>query len=203
MDITNEQTTTRMTNLFEQGRRYLQLQKDYLSLHGVEVLTRLFSAIALAAILILVGFLVVLFGSFALAYWLGELLGSHILGFTIIAGVLLLFTLLVYANRKAWIILPTTRFMVSLLTPQLTISTQEGITLEKERVQEQLTTNQGEIKETTSALLSPIPEARTRWETISNLLQNGLTLYRGLQLGLSALAAARTVFGLGKRHRRR
>ena len=176
MNFTNEQTTARMTDLFEQARRYLRLQKDYLSLHGVEVLTRLFSAIALAAILILVGFLVVLFGSFALAYWLGELLGSHILGFTIIAGVLLLCTLLVYANRKAWIVLPTTRFMVSLLTPQITIPTQEGITLEKERVHDQLATN---------------------------LLQNGLTVYRALQLGLSAVAAARTVFGLGKLRRRR
>lgn len=198
MNITNEQTTLRMTDLFEQARRYLRLQKDYWSLHGVEVLTRLFSAIALTAILILVGFLVVLFGSFALAYWLGELLGSHILGFAIIAVVLLLCTLLVYANRKAWIVLPTTRFMVSLLTPHVTIPTQEGITLEKERVTEQLATNQSEIKDTATSLLSPQSEARNRWETASNLFKNGLTLYRGLQLGLSALAAARTLFGLGK-----
>ncbi len=203
MTIANEQTTARMSELFEQARRYLQLQKDYLSLNSVEVLTRLFSAIALAAILILVGFLVILFGSFALAYWIGELLGSHILGFAIITAFLLLCVLLVYANRNAWIVLPTTRFMVSLLTPEITIPTQEGINMEKERVRDQLDTNQGEMKEIASTLLSPIPEARTRWETISNLLQNGMTIYRGLQIGLSAIAAARTVFGLGKHHRRK
>ena len=81
MTFSNEQTTSRMSQLFEQARRYLTLQKDYLSLNSVEILTRLFSAIALAAILILVGFLVILFGSFALAYWIGGMLGSHILGF--------------------------------------------------------------------------------------------------------------------------
>lgn len=202
MAISNDQTTTRMTQLFEQARRYVTLQKDYLSLNSAEILTRLFSALALAAILILVGFMVVLFGSFALAYWVGDLLGSHILGFVIIAGVLLLCALLVYVNRKAWIVLPTTRFMVGLLASKITHSTEEGIAMEKERLREQLNDNQGEIKETTSTLLAPLPEARTRWEKASNLLQNGFTLYRGLQLGLSALAAARTVFGLGKRRRK-
>lgn len=202
MALSNDQTTTRMTQLFEQARRYVTLQKDFLSINSAEILTRLFSALALTAILILVGFMVVLFGSFALAYWLGDLLGSHILGFVIIAGVLLLLALLVYANRKAWIVLPTTRFMVGLLASKLTHPTEEGIAMEKERLREQLSDNQGEIKETTSTLLSPLPEARTRWESISHLMQNGFTLYRGLQLGLGALAAARTVFGLGKRRRK-
>ena len=120
----------------------------------------------------------------------------------IIAAVLLLCAFLVYVNRKAWIVLPTTRFMVGLLASKLTHPTEEGIAVEKERLREQLNDNQGEMKETTSTLLSPLPEARTRWESVSHLLQNGFTLYRGLQLGLSALAAARTVFGLGKRRRK-
>lgn len=202
MGITNEQTTDRMTKLFEQGRRYYALQKDYLSLHGAEVLSRLFSAIALTAIFILVGFMVILFGSFALAYWIGDLLGSHILGFVIIAGVLLVGTLLVYANRKSWIVLPTTRFMVNLLTPKMVYPTQEGIAVEKEHLHKQLDENTSEIKETANAIFAPMPEARNRWESASNLFQNGMTIFRGLQIGLSAIAAARGVFGLGRRRRK-
>lgn len=202
MTITNEQTTNRMSQLFEQAQRYLTLQKDYLSLNSVEVLTRLFSAIALAAILILAGFMVTLFGSFAIAYWLGDLLGSHILGFAIIAGVLLLCALIVYANRKAWIILPTTRFMVDLLASKLASPTTEGIAIEKEHLRQQLNENQGNIRETANTLLSPLPEARTRWESASNLFQNGMTIFRGLQIGLSAIEAARRVFGGGRRKKR-
>lgn len=199
MTFTNEQTTSRMSQLFEQARRYFALQKDYLSLNSVEILTRLFSAIALAAILILVGFLVILFGSFALAYWIGELLGSHILGFLIIAGVLLLGTLLVYTNRKAWIILPTTRFMVGLLASKLTHPTAEAIAMEKEHLRQELNDNQGEMKDTANTLLAPLPEARNKWESASNLLQNGWTIFRGLQIAISAIEATRRVFGLGKK----
>jgi hypothetical protein len=202
MTFSNEQTTSRMSQLFEQARRYLTLQKDYLSLNSVEILTRLFSAIALAAILILVGFLVILFGSFALAYWIGDMLGSHILGFVIIAGVLLASALLVYANRRAWIIMPTTRFMVGLLASKLTHPTEEAIAIEKEHLRQQLDDNQGEMKETANTLLAPLPEARNKWESASNLLQNGWTIFRGFQIALSAIEAARRVFGLGKKKKK-
>lgn len=202
MTFANEQTTSRMTKLFEQAQRYVSLQKDYLSLNSAEILTRLFSGIALAAILILVGFMVVLFGSFALAYWIGELLGSHILGFAIIAAVLLLAALLVYVNRKAWIVIPTTHFMVGLLASKLTHPSEEAIAVEKQHLRHQLDDNQGELKETANTLLAPLPEARNRWESASNLFQNGMTIFRSLQIGIAAIEAARRVFGLGKKKKK-
>ena len=202
MGITNEKTTTQMSQLFEQIRQYLSLQKKILSLQSVEILTQLFSAIALTAIFILVGFLVVLFGSFALAYWIGELLNSHILGFAIIAGVLLLCTILIWMNRTSWIVLPTTRFMIKLLSAHVVYPTQEGIAMEKEILNKQLDENQNDIKETTSNIFAPQAEARNRWESASNLLQNGMTIFRGVQIGLSAITAARRLFG-GKGKRRR
>ena len=202
MGITNEKTTTQMSQLFEQIRRYLSLQKSYLSLQSVEVLTHLFTAVALTAIFILVGFLVILFGSFALAYWIGELLNSHILGFAIIAGVLLLSALLVWFNRTSWIILPTTRFMINLLSTHVVYPTQEGIAMEKEILHKQLDENQADIKETTANIFAPQAAARNRWESASNLLQNGMTIFRGVQIGLSAITAARHLFG-GKGKRRR
>lgn len=203
MGITNEQTTVRMSQLFEQARRYLTLQKDYLSLNGVEVLTRLFSTIALAAIFILVGFLVILFGSFALAYWIGSLLDNQILGFAIIAGVLLLCALLVWANRQTWIIIPTTKFMVSLLSTQVVYPTQEGIAVEKEHLRQQIAENQEDIKDSANEIFAPLPQARNRWESANNLFQSGMNIFRGIQIGLSVIAAARSVFGMGRRRRRK
>ena len=202
MNIANEQTTARMSQLFEQVRRYFALQKDYLSLHGVEMLTRLFTAIALAAILILAGFLVILFGSFALAYWIGSLLDSTILGFAIIAGVMLLLALLVWAKRTAWIVLPATRFMINLFATEVVIPTLDGVKIEQERLRQQLTSEEEKMKETANGILTPPAASQNRWEMASNLLHNGMNIYRGLQIGLSVVAAARTVFGLGRRRRK-
>ena len=203
MTITNEQTTSRMSQLLEQARQYFTLQKNYLSLHGVEILTRLFSAIALAAILILVGFLVILFGSFSLAYWIGELLDSHVLGFAIIAVVLLLAAILIWANRMAWIVMPTVHFMIGLLATEVVQPTLEGVVAEKKRLEEQLADSQSEMKDNAHQLLAPQPEARDRWDYAMNLFHNGLTIFRGVQLGLSFVEATRRIFGLGRRRRRR
>lgn len=192
-----------MSQLIEQARQYFTLQKNYLSLHGVEILTRLFSAIALAAILILVGFLVILFGSFALAYWIGELLDSQILGFVIIAALLLLTAVLVWANRMAWIVMPTVHFMIGLLATEVVQPTLEGVVAEKKRLEEQLADSQLEMKDNAHQLLVPQPEARNRWEYAINLFHNGLTIFRGVQLGLSFIEATRRIFGLGKKRRRK
>lgn len=202
MMFANEQMTSQMGQLLEEGKHYWELQKQYLSLHSAEVLTRLLSTVALILILILVGSLVLLFGSFALAYWLGDLLGSSVLGFGIIALALLLVGLIVFANRKSWIVRPTTRFMVGLFSNSLAIPTQEAITLEKAHLRQQLEDNQREMKETATTLLAPLPEAKNRWDSAANLLQNGMSIYRGIQLGVSAIVALRSVFKLGRRKRK-
>ena len=194
MLFSNEQTTAQMSQLYEEARLWWGLQKQYVSLSTTEILTRLLSAIALWGVLILVGSMVLLFASFALAYWLGELLDSTMLGFGILAIVLLLAVMLVYTNRRSWIIGPITRFMVSLFVSSLKVPTQEGIALEKERVGQQLEQNQTEIRESASSLLAPATEARNGWESAVGLLQNGMTIFRGVQIGLGAVAAFRRIF---------
>lgn len=202
MGLTNEQTTSQFTHLFQQVKDHLTLQKELLSLNSAQVLTRLFSAILLWTVLLLVGSMVLLFAGFALAYWLGTLLNNEVLGFAIVAGGLLLVSFIFYVNRKAWVVVPTAQFIVSLLASALTQPTEEGLAQEKERVTQKLEENQNEIKETANRLMAPIPAARNRWESAANLLQNGWNIYRGLQMGLSAIAAIRSVFGLGRKRRR-
>ena len=202
MGLTNEQTTLQFTHLFQQVKDHLTLQKELLSLNSAQVLTRLFSAILLWTVLLLVGSMVLLFAGFALAYWLGTLLNNEVLGFAIVAGGLLLVSFIFYVNRKAWVVVPTTKFIVSLLASALTQPTEEGLAQEKERVTQKLEENQNEIKETANRLMAPMPAARNRWESAANLLQNGWNIYRGLQMGLSAIAAIRSVFGLGRKRRR-
>ena len=149
------------------------------------------------------GFLVILFGSFALAYWIGELLDSQILGFVIIAALLLLTAVLIWANRMTWIVMPTVHFMIGLLATEVVQPTLEGVVAEKKRLEEQLADSQLEMKDNAHQLLVPQPEARDRWEYAINLFHNGLTIFRGVQLGLSFIEATRRIFGLGRKRRRR
>ena len=202
MLFANDRMTSQMGQLFEEGKQYWNLQKKYLGLHTAEVLTRLLSTLALVLVLVLIGSLVLLFGSFAIAFWLGELLDSSLLGFGIIAAVLLLVALLIYANRINWIVRPTTRFMVGLLASSLVVPSQEAITMEKAHLREQLESNQKEIKETATTLLDPLPDPKNRWDSAANLLQNGMSIYRGILLGVSAVTALRNIFKLGRKKRK-
>ncbi len=199
----NGQTTEQLTNLFTEARNYWQLQRKNLSFETAEVLTRLLAAIAFWGIVILIGALVLLFGSFALAYLLGNMLGSSVWGFTIITAVLLLLGLLIYANRKAWIVVPVGKFMLSLFASQLKTTTSEAVAIEKAQVKSNLDASQTQLRQSANALFTPAPESKDRWERASRLVSNGMSIYRALQLGLSAVAAFRTVFGLGRKHRRR
>lgn len=199
MLFTSEQLTNRLEQLFHEGRQYWDLQKQYLSLHAAEILTRLLSTLVLLLVLILVGSLVLLFGSFAVAYWLGELLDSTLLGFAIIAGLLLVISLLVYSNRKSWIYIPMTRFVVSLLVSGLPAPSQEAVTMEKAHLREKLDENERELKNTATTLLEPAPAAKNKWDNASNLLQHGLTIYRGVQIGVSLISALRRVFKVKRR----
>ena len=197
------QTTEQMTSLFTEARNYLDLQRKNLSLETTEVLTKLLTGIALWGIVILIGALVLLFASFALAYLLGNLLGSSVWGFAIIAGVLLLLTLLIYANRTAWIAVPVGKFMISLFASSLQGQSREAVALEKAHVQDKLDESQTQMRTTANALLSPQPESKDRWERASRLVSNGVDIYRAIQYGLSAIASISTVFGLGLGRKRR
>ena len=51
---------------------------------------------------------------FALASWIGHIVGNLFIGFLIMGILLLLLMALVYAKRKAWVIQPLSRLVVGL-----------------------------------------------------------------------------------------
>lgn len=106
--------TDSFRQLFAEAKRYIGLQKRYLALETAEKLTILLSAVAIAVVCVILGSIFLLFASFALAYWIGQLINSLALGFLIIAIAILLMLVLFYNKRKKWIILPLAEFMASL-----------------------------------------------------------------------------------------
>ena len=89
-------------------KHYLNLQKKYLAIDAAEKTT------TIAASCILLGAIILLLGTFALAYWIGDLLNSLPLGFLAMACIVTLLFILFYCKRKAWIIQPLARMMAQL-----------------------------------------------------------------------------------------
>ena len=96
-------------------KKYLELQKEFVKLDATEKMTVILSAILIVTVLLLLGSIVLLFLTFALAYYLGDVLGSLSLGFGLISAFILLLTVIFYLNRNRMVIQPMARFMTKLI----------------------------------------------------------------------------------------
>jgi hypothetical protein len=102
-----------LLKFFEQIKIYFGLRVEYFKLHVAEYLIRFFSSLALWLVIFLFLFFVVVFGSFAFAFWFGKMTGNWSLGFLIVAGFYIILAIFFYVLRKAIIVRPFTRLILS------------------------------------------------------------------------------------------
>lgn len=103
-----------MQKLFLEFKRYIELQKEYIKLDTAEKLTVILSATISITIMLILGAMVLFFLSFAIAWYLSDMLDSMPLGFGIIAVFCLLLCIIFYYKRETWVFQPTARLMVKL-----------------------------------------------------------------------------------------
>ncbi|MBQ7424949.1 MAG: phage holin family protein [Bacteroidaceae bacterium] len=101
-------------SLWTEAKNYLELQKEYLKLDSAEKLSVLLSAVATAAVCIILALAALFFFVIALAFWLAKIVGGA-WSFTIMGGAMLLIIIVVLLARKRWIVQPITRFVAGLL----------------------------------------------------------------------------------------
>ena len=106
--------TENIKDIILELKNYLNLQKKYLAIDAAEKTTIILSAVAIAAICILLGAIIILLCTFALAYWIGDLLNSLPLGFLAMGCTVAALLLLFYCKRKAWVIQPLARMAAQL-----------------------------------------------------------------------------------------
>jgi hypothetical protein len=99
--------------IFDQVKTYFDLRVSYLKLNVAEYLIRFFSSVILWMVIFFFLFFVLVFGSFAFAYWFGEMTGRWSLGFLIIAGFYILLAIFMYAFRRSIIVRPFTHLILS------------------------------------------------------------------------------------------
>ena len=100
--------------LWAELKRYLTLQIDYAKLTTVEKLVVLLSAIAMVAVMLILGACVLFYLSFAVVFMLSDAIGSTWGAYLIVSGIFLVLMLVVYALRQKLILDPVSRFLTRL-----------------------------------------------------------------------------------------
>lgn len=118
--------TDNFRKLLEEAKRYLSLQKEYALMDTADKLTVILSTVAIAAVCIILGAMILFFLTFALAYWIGNITGNLSIGFISIAAFLLLMLFIVYQKRNAWIIQPLARMMVRLFVNKEQVNNEQS-----------------------------------------------------------------------------
>ena len=113
--FSNSKNIESIGKLLLEFKKYLELQKEFVKLDATEKMTVILSAILIVTVLLLLGSIVLLFLTFALAYYLGDVLGSLSLGFGLISAFILLLPVIFYLNRNRMVIQPMARFMTKLI----------------------------------------------------------------------------------------
>ena len=100
--------------LWAELKKYLTLQIDYAKLTTVENLVVLLSAIAMVAVMLILGACVLFYLSFAVVFMLSDAIGSTWGAYLIVSGIFLVLMLVVYALRQKLILDPVSRFLTRL-----------------------------------------------------------------------------------------
>ncbi len=112
--LSSDKNVENIGQLAELLKHYLGLQTEYVKLDVIDKVVRLLTAAALAILFFLLIIAVMLFLSFAVAYWLGQHIGMAP-AFCVISGFHLLLLFVFFVYHEKWIERPLVRFLANLL----------------------------------------------------------------------------------------
>lgn len=112
--FTNDHGINNFQQLFQEVKKYVDLQKDYIKLELTEKLTAIFSALILGLLIVLLSIVILFYLSLSLAHLLAPHVGGLSVAYLIIAGIVILLIVLLYVLRKSLIINPIVNFLANL-----------------------------------------------------------------------------------------
>lgn len=101
--------------LFHEGKEYLELKKEFLTLTIIEKASIFISTLVIGFILIIFGMIALFYLSFMAANLMAPYVGGQWESFGIITIFILLLMMIFFRFRKALVIRPLTRFLYTLL----------------------------------------------------------------------------------------
>ena len=112
--LSSDKNVETFAQLIEVFKHYLGLQAEYVKLDVIDKVVRLITAAALTIVFCFLLITVVLFASFAFAFWLEDFIGLG-WSFILVTAIHLLAFYLVIHYRKSWIEKPIVHFLAEVL----------------------------------------------------------------------------------------
>ena len=112
--LSSDKNVETIAQLAEIVKHYLGLQKEYLKLDVIDKIVRLLTFAVLVVVFSVLLVAVLMYLSFAIAFWLASYMGTA-LAFLVVGGIHLLLIIIVFIYRKKWIEKPLVRFLANLL----------------------------------------------------------------------------------------
>ncbi len=112
--LSSDKNVESLARLIETLKDYIGLQKEYLKFDVIDKLVRLITALSLSIIVMVLVLAVLFYLSFAFVYWISPAVGTAC-AFAIVAGVLLLLLIAIFAMRRPLIIRPLIWFITGIL----------------------------------------------------------------------------------------
>jgi hypothetical protein len=103
MEENHENKEKGIEDLYEDARSYLDTRVEYTRLYLVEKISKIFADIVSNAVVAICFMLAFLFGTFTLALFLSDLLGSYTRGFGCVALIYVFLALIVYYMKEKYI----------------------------------------------------------------------------------------------------
>jgi hypothetical protein len=107
---------SKVDSLLLHAKEYVEERIRLVTLEIHDKVTRTLSGIVMSVIISLLSIFVILFFSFALAWWIGRELEGIYIGFLVVGGFYLLVAILIYVNRDKWIATPVMNIFIKNIT---------------------------------------------------------------------------------------
>ena len=112
--LSSDKNVETIAQLIKILKHYLGLQAEYAKLDVIDKVVRLLTAFALAVVFFMILIAVLLYLSFAIAFWLASFTGTAG-AFLIVGGIHILLFIAFFCFRKRWIEKPLVHFLAGLL----------------------------------------------------------------------------------------
>ncbi|ATP58270.1 hypothetical protein CPT03_18275 [Pedobacter ginsengisoli] len=103
MEENHENKEKGIEDLYEDAKSYLDTRVEYTRLYLVEKISKIFADLVTNAVVAICFVLAFLFGTFTLALFLSDLLGSYTRGFGCVALIYVFLALIVYYTKEKYI----------------------------------------------------------------------------------------------------
>lgn len=167
-----------LQSIVDEGKRYINLNGEYLRINTAERLTKVLSSLIIALVIAIAGFVVFIFGGLALVHYAGSLTGNLALCFALYALFVCFLLVLFWMGRNALIIRPLAKMMSEALLDECT----DDFEIKRTQTRTKLHESQQNLQSAASNLTSS--DTTNNSSRLFQFAERGLMIYRGIRLGI-------------------